>query len=87
MPILSLYAGITNTQKRVIVAIRCSIRMEVPLGQLDHLLVPAEYVQYLVSIANEKMETNRKRTESFLHVLKYKVRLLCIILYLKNLRD
>ncbi|XP_074579781.1 tRNA wybutosine-synthesizing protein 2/3/4 [Curcuma longa] len=65
-------SGITNTQKRVIVAIRCSIRMEVPLGQLDHLLVPAEYVQYLVNIANEKMETNRKRTESFLHVLKYK---------------
>ncbi|XP_042377401.1 tRNA wybutosine-synthesizing protein 2/3/4-like isoform X2 [Zingiber officinale] len=40
-------SGITNTQKRVIVAIRCSIRMEVPLGQLDHLLVPAEYVQFL----------------------------------------
>ncbi|CAL9096891.1 unnamed protein product [Musa acuminata var. zebrina] len=65
-------SGITNTQKRIMVAIRCSIRLEVPLGQMDHILVTAQYVHYLVTIANDKMEVNRKRTESFLHVLQFK---------------
>ncbi|WOK91854.1 tRNA wybutosine-synthesizing protein 2/3/4 [Canna indica] len=65
-------SGITNAQKRVMVAIRCSIRLEVPLGQLDLILVPEEYVRYLVTVANDKMEANRKRTENFLHVLQYK---------------
>ncbi|THU51364.1 hypothetical protein C4D60_Mb06t30260 [Musa balbisiana] len=65
-------SGITNTQKRIMVAIRCSIRLEVPLGQMDHILVTAQYVHYLVTIANDKMEANRKRTESFLQVLQCK---------------
>lgn len=66
------------------VAIRCSIRLEVPLGQMDHILVTAQYVHYLVTIANDKMEANRKRTESFLQVLQCKVRLRFI--FLLNIR-
>ncbi|KVH89619.1 Kelch-type beta propeller [Cynara cardunculus var. scolymus] len=59
-------SGITNVNnKRVIVAIRCSIRLEVPLGDTHMIMVSKEYLNYLVGIANEKMEANRKRTDSF----------------------
>ncbi|XP_027332177.1 tRNA wybutosine-synthesizing protein 2/3/4 isoform X2 [Abrus precatorius] len=62
-------SGITNANKRVIIAIRCSIRLEVPLGDTRELMVTPEYVRYLVQVANDKMEANRKRTERFLEVL------------------
>lgn len=59
-------SGITNVNsKRVIVAIRCSIRLEVPLGDTHKIMVSKEYLNYLVGIANEKMEANRKRSDSF----------------------
>lgn len=58
-------SGITSVSKRTIIAIRCSIRMEVPLGSTHKLMVTPEYVEYLVDIANEKMGTNRKRTDHF----------------------
>ncbi|KAG2688300.1 hypothetical protein I3760_09G088800 [Carya illinoinensis] len=63
-------SGITSAGKRVIVAIRCSIRMEVPLGTTEKLLVSPEFVRYLVDVANEKMEANRKRTEGFFRALR-----------------
>lgn len=58
-------SGISSVGKRVIVAIRCSIRLEVPLGGNGGLLVSEEYVRFLVGIANGKMEVNRKRTDLF----------------------
>jgi tRNA wybutosine-synthesizing protein 3 len=63
-------SGITSAGKRVIVAIRCSIRLEVPLGTSETVMVSPEYVRYLVGVANEKMEANRKRTEGFLRALQ-----------------
>ncbi|XP_010538959.1 PREDICTED: tRNA wybutosine-synthesizing protein 2/3/4 isoform X2 [Tarenaya hassleriana] len=65
-------SGITSCGdgKRVIIAIRCSIRMEVPLGDTHKLMVSPEYVRFLVDIANEKMEANRKRTDGFLLALR-----------------
>ncbi|KAK7363744.1 hypothetical protein VNO77_05898 [Canavalia gladiata] len=63
-------SGITNANKRVIIAIRCSIRMEVPLGDTQKIMVTPEYVRYLVQVANDKMEANRKRTDRFLLVLQ-----------------
>ncbi|KAJ8761812.1 hypothetical protein K2173_004661 [Erythroxylum novogranatense] len=64
-------SGITSAgKKRVIAGIRCSIRMEVPLGDSDNLLVSQEYVRFLVDVANRKMEANRKRTEGLLTVLR-----------------
>ncbi|KAJ1405583.1 tRNA wybutosine-synthesizing protein [Sesbania bispinosa] len=63
-------SGITNANKRVIIAIRCSIRMEVPLGDTQKIMVTPEYVRYLVQVANDKMEANRKRTERFLELLQ-----------------
>lgn len=62
-------SGITSVSKRVIIAIRCSIRLEVPLGDTEKIMVSVEYVKYLVELANEKMEANRKRTDSFLDAL------------------
>lgn len=47
--------------------------MEVPLGQASSVVVSQEYVRYLVQIANEKMEANRKRTDGLLHALRTKV--------------
>ncbi|KAJ1700928.1 hypothetical protein LUZ63_000707 [Rhynchospora breviuscula] len=66
-------SGITSVQKRVMVAVRCSIRMEVPLGQVGNLLVSDEYVSYLIGIANRKLEANKQRTNCFLHALKEKL--------------
>ncbi|KAM7264602.1 hypothetical protein ACFE04_002285 [Oxalis oulophora] len=59
-------SGITSANgKRVIVGVRCSIRMEVPLGERRNVLASKEYVRFLVEVANEKMEANRRRTEVF----------------------
>ncbi|KAL8461431.1 hypothetical protein ACS0TY_032776 [Phlomoides rotata] len=58
-------SGITGASKRTIIAIRCSIRLEVPLGDMQKLMVSPEYVEYLVEVANEKMEANKKRTDLF----------------------
>lgn len=64
-------SGITSANnKRVIVGIRCSIRMEVPLGDNDRILVSKEYVRFLVDLANQKMEANWKRTQGFLSGLR-----------------
>ncbi|KAK3127155.1 hypothetical protein QOZ80_7AG0569120 [Eleusine coracana subsp. coracana] len=65
-------SGITSLQKRAMVAIRCSIRMEVPLGQTGELVVSPEYVRYLVKNANIKMEANKKRMAGFLDLLRTK---------------
>ncbi|KZV20167.1 Met-10+ like family protein [Dorcoceras hygrometricum] len=62
-------SGITSVSKRIIIAIRCSIRLEVPLGDSVKLMVSKEYVEYLVGVANEKMEANRKRTDLFMSTL------------------
>lgn len=47
--------------------------MEVPLGQIDELVVSPEYVRYLVRIANSKMEANKRRMNGFLDLLQTKV--------------
>ncbi|KAL2931413.1 tRNA wybutosine-synthesizing protein 2/3/4 [Bienertia sinuspersici] len=64
-------SGITSvSNKRIIVAIRCSIRLEVPLGCKGIILVSPEYLKVLVDIANEKMGLNWKRTQGFLEGLR-----------------
>uniref|UniRef100_J3MLB2 tRNA wybutosine-synthesizing protein 2/3/4 n=1 Tax=Oryza brachyantha TaxID=4533 RepID=J3MLB2_ORYBR len=65
-------SGITSLVKRVMVALRCSIRMEVPLGQTEELVVSPDYIRYLVRIANSKMEANKKRMDGFLDLLQIK---------------
>lgn len=56
----------------MIIAVRCSIRVEVPLGDINSIAVSREYMRFLVGIANEKMEANRRRTEGFLQTLLQK---------------
>lgn len=34
-------------------------------------MIPPEFVRYLVEVANEKMEANRKRTDGFLRALQH----------------
>lgn len=62
-------SGITSVSKRVIVGIRCSIKLEVPLGDEDRVLASPEYLRWLIGVANEKMEMNRRRTDGFLAAL------------------
>ncbi|GAA0158468.1 RNA methyltransferase [Lithospermum erythrorhizon] len=63
-------SGITSvSKKRVIIGIRCSIRLEVPLGDTNRIMVTPEYVEYLIQVAHEKMEANRKRTDTFYEAL------------------
>ena len=40
-----------------------------PLGDTEKIMVSSEYVRHLIEVANEKMEANRKRTDSFLDAL------------------
>ena len=59
-------SGITNAGKRVIVAVRCSIRMELLLGNDREILVSREHVRFVVAVANEKVAANQMRTEGVL---------------------
>lgn len=65
--------GITNADKRIMVALRSSIRLEVPLGDVGHIMVSSEYVRYLVDIANAKMSSNKQRTDKLYDDLLSKV--------------
>ncbi|KAL5775354.1 hypothetical protein ACOSP7_012911 [Xanthoceras sorbifolium] len=62
-------SGVASVKRRVIVGIRCSIRLEVPFGESGGVLVSQDYVRFLVGVANEKMEANRRRTDGFLQAL------------------
>ncbi|KAJ3683789.1 hypothetical protein LUZ60_014016 [Juncus effusus] len=66
-------SGITSVQKRIMISIRSSIRMEVPLGQIGNLLISTDYVKYLIRIANDKMEANKRRTDGFFLTLQSKL--------------
>ncbi|KAL2642169.1 hypothetical protein R1flu_009756 [Riccia fluitans] len=59
-------SGITSAGKRCIVAIRCSIRMEVPIADGGQVLVTERYLEYLVNLANKKMVLNQQRIDRFL---------------------
>lgn len=41
-----------------------------PLGDAREIVVSREYVKFLVAVANEKMEANRRRTEKFHQALR-----------------
>lgn len=56
-------SGITACDKRTIIAVRCSIRMEVPVVHKGTRLVTEEALRRLVAIANEKHAANAARAE------------------------
>jgi hypothetical protein len=48
---------------RVMIAIRCSLRLEVPVADRGDLLVPESYLCYLIRLANEKFSENEGRVK------------------------
>ncbi|KAH6558001.1 hypothetical protein KP509_1Z082800 [Ceratopteris richardii] len=58
-------SGVTNLRKRIIVAVRCSIRIETPIARDGQLLVSEDYLRFLVELANSKMTRNSQRTLRF----------------------
>lgn len=66
-------SGVTSVKKRVIVGIRCSLRLEVPLGESGNVLVSQDYVRFLVGIANQKLEANSRRIDGFLQAFNFMV--------------
>ena len=69
-------SGITNSGKRNIIAVRCSIRMEVPVADNGKLLVSDEYLGYLVEQANMKFDANKTRIDRFTESFVREVRAL-----------
>ncbi|XP_019734640.1 tRNA wybutosine-synthesizing protein 3 homolog isoform X4 [Hippocampus comes] len=59
-------SGLTLSKTgKIIMAVRCTHSLEVPLGNQGKLLVSHEYVDFLIGIANQKMEENLRRIERF----------------------
>lgn len=59
-------SGMSSVGKRIIVAVRSSIRLEVPIGEKGRLLVPEEYLQFLTASANRKFLLNHERIIRFM---------------------
>ncbi|XP_078075160.1 tRNA wybutosine-synthesizing protein 3 homolog [Mustelus asterias] len=59
-------SGITVGKKgKIMMAVRSTHCLEVPLCHQGTVLVSEEYIDYLVQVANQKMEENQKRIERF----------------------
>ncbi|XP_049628499.1 tRNA wybutosine-synthesizing protein 3 homolog [Suncus etruscus] len=59
-------SGITVGKRgKIILAVRSTHGLEVPLSQKGKLLVSEDYIDFVLNIANQKMEENRKRIERF----------------------
>uniref|UniRef100_A0A8C2NTE4 tRNA wybutosine-synthesizing protein 3 homolog n=1 Tax=Capra hircus TaxID=9925 RepID=A0A8C2NTE4_CAPHI len=52
-------------------AVRSTHGLEVPLSHQGKLMVTEEYINFLLKIANQKMEENKKRIERFYHCLQH----------------
>lgn len=59
-------SGITlGNTGRVMVAIRCTLGLEVPLMFNGHWLVSSDYLRVLIEISNDKFEANQRMIEKF----------------------
>ncbi|KAI1883108.1 hypothetical protein AGOR_G00241840 [Albula goreensis] len=68
-------SGITVGKKgKIIMAVRSTHCLEVPLSHKGQVLVSTEYIDFLVEIANQKMEENLQRIERFFECLKSAMR-------------
>ncbi|KAG2461644.1 TYW3 protein, partial [Polypterus senegalus] len=54
-----------------LLAVRSTHCLEVPLTREGQLLVTEEYIDFLVEVANQKMEENQKRIERFFSCLQH----------------
>ncbi|XP_020949262.1 tRNA wybutosine-synthesizing protein 3 homolog isoform X1 [Sus scrofa] len=65
-------SGITVGKRgKTMLAVRSTHGLEVPLSHKGKLMVTEEYIDFLLKIANHKMEENKKRIERFLLDFSY----------------
>uniref|UniRef100_A0A673U8V5 tRNA wybutosine-synthesizing protein 3 homolog n=1 Tax=Suricata suricatta TaxID=37032 RepID=A0A673U8V5_SURSU len=65
-------SGITVGKRgKIMLAIRSTHGLEVPLSHKGKLMVTEEYIDFLLKIANQKMEENKKRIERFYNCLQH----------------
>ncbi|XP_006831095.1 PREDICTED: tRNA wybutosine-synthesizing protein 3 homolog isoform X2 [Chrysochloris asiatica] len=64
-------SGITVGRKgKTMLAVRSTHSLEVPLSRKGKLMVTEEYIDFLLNIANQKMEENKRRIERFYNCLQ-----------------
>uniref|UniRef100_A0A480UIH3 tRNA wybutosine-synthesizing protein 3 homolog n=2 Tax=Sus scrofa TaxID=9823 RepID=A0A480UIH3_PIG len=64
-------SGITVGKRgKTMLAVRSTHGLEVPLSHKGKLMVTEEYIDFLLKIANHKMEDNKKRIERFYNCLQ-----------------
>ncbi|XP_040607497.1 tRNA wybutosine-synthesizing protein 3 homolog isoform X2 [Mesocricetus auratus] len=65
-------SGITVGKRgKTMLAVRSTHGLEVPLSHKGKLMVTEEYIEFLLTIANQKMEENKKRIERFYSCLQH----------------
>ncbi|KAF4021664.1 hypothetical protein G4228_013715 [Cervus hanglu yarkandensis] len=65
-------SGITVGKRgKIMLAVRSTHGLEVPLSHQGKLMVTEEYIAFLLKIANQKMEENKKRIERFYNCLQH----------------
>ncbi|XP_037354445.1 tRNA wybutosine-synthesizing protein 3 homolog isoform X1 [Talpa occidentalis] len=65
-------SGITVGKKgKTMLAVRSTHGLEVPLSHKGTLMVTEEYIDFVLNIANQKMEENKKRIERFYSCLQH----------------
>ncbi|CAO2600506.1 tRNA wybutosine-synthesizing protein 3 homolog [Lemmus lemmus] len=64
-------SGITVGKRgKTMLAVRSTHVLEVPLSHKGKLMVTEEYIEFLLTIANQKMEENKRRIERFYNCLQ-----------------
>ncbi|KAM4871915.1 tRNA wybutosine-synthesizing protein 3 homolog isoform 3-T3 [Thomomys bottae] len=65
-------SGITVGKRgKTMLAVRSTHGLEVPLSHKGNLMVTEEYIDFLLNIAHQKMEENKKRIERFYNCLQH----------------
>ncbi|XP_059755355.1 tRNA wybutosine-synthesizing protein 3 homolog isoform X2 [Balaenoptera ricei] len=65
-------SGITVGKRgKTMLAVRSTHGLEVPLTHKGKLMVTEEYINFLIKVANQKMEENKKRIERFYSCLQH----------------
>ncbi|XP_044296866.1 tRNA wybutosine-synthesizing protein 3 homolog isoform X2 [Varanus komodoensis] len=65
-------SGITVGRKgKIMMAVRSTHCLEVPLSQKGKLMVSEEYVDFVIQVANQKMDENRRRIDRFYTSLQF----------------
>ncbi|XP_010220119.1 PREDICTED: tRNA wybutosine-synthesizing protein 3 homolog [Tinamus guttatus] len=64
-------SGITVGKKgKIVMAVRSTHCLEVPLSHMGKLMVSEEYIEFLIQTANQKMEENMRRIDRFYNCLQ-----------------